>query len=121
MGMGNLLNQALGAIPPTSIVWKPYASKTINSLGVEVATYGADVAIDNAIVQPLSNKMRNELQLASEKEYIRVFVSADVALFEKARFADRILWNGNIYTVIKNTRWFVYDGWNEVICVREED
>lgn len=121
MGFGNLLNQVLGVIPPTTIQWSPYKSKTVNSVGIEEVVYDTPITIDNAIVQPLSNKMRIELQLTSEREYIRVFASADVVLFEKARFADRIIWNGNTYTVIKNTRWFTYDGWNEVICVKEED
>ena len=120
MGLGNLLTQALGVIPPTSIIWNPFLRKIINEIGIEQLQYGEDVFIENALVQPVSNKMKSELQLASEKEYIRVFASADILLFEKAKIADRIQWDSKEYTVIKNTRWHSYDGWNEIICVKED-
>lgn len=120
IAFGNLLRRALRNIPKTTVLWYKFSEKTINQMGVEVNDYDAPVTIEQASCQPIENREYEALKLNLQKKYMRVFATADINVFESAGSPDKIEYDGHKWTVVANQRWSPYDGWNELICVRDD-
>lgn len=117
---GNLLSRALNVIPSTPIYWLKYNGRTINEMGIEVATYNTPVLINKASCQPIENREYESLKLNLQKKYLRVFATADISVFENTGSPDKIIYDKKSWTVVSNQRWNPYDSWNELICVQDK-
>ena len=116
----NLLSRALRNIPCTPIQWYKFHGSVINSMGRETTAYEQPIEVSNASAQPVNNREYEALNLNLQKRYIKVFVSADATVFANAQNPDKIAYNGLIWTVLSNQRWYPYDNWNQLLCVEDK-
>ena len=112
----NLLNKALKLIPGESFQYLKYKSQTVNALGLEVATYEFPVTIIGSVQSP-ENSLYEQMGLSLEKNYKLFYGSIDIKGNELQPQPDRFIYDGKTYETVKNSNWFIYDGWCGVLAV----
>lgn len=115
-----ILNTALRTIRATPITYRKFLGNTKTPNGIIVPQYAAPVAITQASVQPVSMEIYQQLGLDMQKEYRRVFVSADAVALEGQLSSDKFEFDGKTWTAWGNRAWHTYDGWNELILVGDK-
>lgn len=118
--MNNLLNSALSIIPRVPFQVQKFQSETINAIRVKVAAYSAPVDVFG-IVEAVDNAAYQQLGLEFGKNYIQVWGEIGMLGLDKQEIADRILFNGKTFNVVKSTDWLFYNGWSSVIAVENKD
>lgn len=121
MGFGNLLNQALGAIPPKSVVYKKFIRNTTSASGILIPIYEEEVSISNSIVQPVPKESYEKLGLDLKREYRNVWISADVASLSGQLSNDVLYFDNRTWNIWGDTVWETYDGWNKLLVVAEKE
>lgn len=116
----NLLNTALSIIPPVSFSYMKWLGKETNELGIEVPRYGEPIEVEGHC-QPTTNSMYASLGLDLEKNYNSFWIPSNVVSLDEQTNPDKITFGGSNWIVIKTVDWFSYDGWTEVIAVKEKD
>lgn len=116
----NLLNTALSIIPPVSFSYMKWLGKETNELGIEVPRYGEPINVVGHS-QPTNNYMYSTLGLDLDKNYRSFWIPNDVVSMDEQKNPDKIVYSGETWIVIKTNAWFDYDGWTEVVAVKEKD
>lgn len=112
----NLLNKALNIIPPESYQYEKYIGEEVNALGIKVPTYADPVTMTGSVQSP-ENALYEQLGLSLEKNYKIFYGSSDIKGNEAQPQPDRFIYQGLTYETVRNTNWFVYDGWCGVLAV----
>ena len=118
--MYNLLNLALSVIRPVYFSYQPFIGSRVNALGVKTPSYGTSVQFRGSL-QPVDSATYKMLNLDMMKEYKRVWIPNEVRGIDRKNTPDRIIFDGMNYNVIHCIPWHHYDGWNEVVVVREKE
>jgi len=118
--MYNLLNLALSVIRPVYFQYQEFEGNTVNDMGIKVPKYKTAVQFRGSL-QPVDSALYKTLNLDMMKEYKRVWIPNDIRSLDRKNTPDRIVFEGNNYNVIHSIPWHHYDGWNEVVVVREKD
>ena len=112
----NLLQQGLRLIPPESFQYEKYKEETVNSQGIKVPTYEKAVTIKGSVQSP-ENSLYQQLGLSFDKNY-KIFYCASVIRGNEVQpQPDRFIYDGRTFETVKNTNWFIYDGWCGVLAV----
>lgn len=120
MSLGNVLIKALGAIPPSTLVYKKFAENKRALNGMLIPSYNAPITISNASIQPLPTKIYQMLGLDFQRDYRRVFVPTSAVSLDGQLSADIFEFDNRTWHAIGNTVWHSYDGWNELIVVGDK-
>ncbi len=113
----NLLQQALSVIRPTTLNVYRYIDRSVNSIGLDVATYATPECIEGS-VQALDRGSYSRLGLDYAKRHILIWLTAgDLSDLNRGRAPDQIGFNGRRYEIVDETDWVPIDGWARVIAV----
>lgn len=113
----NLLAAAATVLPMQAITYYPYASRAINDVGLEIATYGTAVPL-KASVQAVSRSTYEQYGLDLQKKYITVFIQKNLIDIDRGVSGDKIAYNGATFQVESETDWFAVDNWTYLLAVR---
>lgn len=114
----NLLKMAAQVIGLQTIIWKPFVSRTISDVGIDVPVYGADVSV-KASVQPLSRSVYEQYGLDLQKNYMTIYTATNMIDVNRDHASDRIIYGGKTYQLPSNQGdWYAVDGWNSYLAVR---
>lgn len=115
----NLLDVALSVIGSQEVLYYQYAGRTLNSMGVYVASF-VDPAIDvyEGSIQPVNRSVYAERGLDLEKNYVSWFLPfIDAQDLVRDQAGDQFEYNGRRYQMKGKTDWFMQDGWVEMLGV----
>ena len=112
----NLLQKALRLIPGESFLYVKYEGENINSFGVKVPTYADPVSIIGSVQSP-EESLYEQLGLSLEKNYKIFYGSTEIKGNEVQPQPDRFIYDGRTFETVRNTNWFIYDGWCGVLAV----
>lgn len=121
--MFNVLKSALKIIPKQTIKYRKYVSRTVNTLGDYVNTYGSEKTIEGSI-QPAAVSLLYRLGIADTGDLYTVWVRDDVVGTNKMSSNDQIIDSkGNYYNIIRTDVWFDYPNqdWNCILVRRMKD
>ena len=68
-------------------------------------------------IQATARSVYQEYGLDFQKQYVTVFVSADLIDISRSTSGDQIEWNGRRWQLISDMPWFPIDGWLSVLAV----
>ena len=114
--MFNLLNAAMGLIPPVQLTWRKSAGRTQNALGQWVTSYATPVQIKGSF-QPLEKAKYELLGLDLNKQYYTLYASEALIAVERGTSGDVIDYQGKRYQIEDAVDWADYNGWKGVLCV----
>ena len=116
----NVLNPAMAA---TSILgcnktftFYKYEGATIDDMGRDVPSY-ADAVTYRGSIQPVPNKMYEQLGLDLDKNYKTVFCSKLMYSNAESVQPDRIVYDGRTYEIVENKNWYETNGYTKVLMV----
>lgn len=118
--MFNLLRSALNIIPKQKVVYRKFISRTANSLGNMVNTYGNEITTTGSI-QPAGAGLLYKLGIADTGDVYVVYLHGNVVGISQMGSNDQIIDSaGNKYNVIRTDDWYDYPSqdWNKVIVRR---
>ena len=113
----NLLNRASRLIRLTTVQYYAASSRVLNSARQWVSTFATPVPLQ-ASVQSVPRKSYQYLGLDFKKNYVKIFVSANVVNLARDSSGDRFVYNSKVYQIPDESTWFDQDGW--VSCVAVE-
>jgi hypothetical protein len=119
--MFNVLTTAMTVIPPEELQYERWQGNTINSIGLDVASYAEPVMIKGSIQHHVSEKMYQAYGLSLNKHYALVDVPAELYGSQENLTPDRLTFHNNTWIVLKNNNWYIYNGWVKLIVVAEKD
>lgn len=119
--MFNVLTTAMTVIPPEELQYERWQGNTINSIGLDVASYAEPVTIKGSIQHHVSEKMYQAYGLSLNKHYALVDVPAELYGSQENLTPDRLTFHNNTWIVLKNNNWYIYNGWVKLIVVAEKD
>ena len=119
MTIPNLLNKALTVIPKQSFIWKQFLSNSINEFGVKVPVYGEPIECKGSI-QRIELGLYQQLGLDFARDYRAIYGSYNLEGIEKKEQPDIVIFSGAIWSIVKDSPWYDYNGWNGVLVVREK-
>lgn len=112
----NLLNRALTLIPGETYTYYQYIGETVNTMGISVPTYADGVVIKGSVQSP-ENAVYQQMGLSLDKNYKIFYGSIDIKGNALQSQPDRFEYNGATYEVVRNSHWFIYDGWCGILAV----
>lgn len=116
----NLLNPAMAAIAILGcnkpFTFLKYKGTTIDDMGRDVPEFEEPRTLLGCI-QPVSNKMYEQLGLDLDKNYKIVFSSALMKSLAENIQPDRIIYQGLTYELVENKNWYETNGWTKAIMV----
>lgn len=114
----NILGSVQGVIGKQSYQLEKWLSRARNDSGFEVDTYDDPVDRQGG-VYPVSRERMNLMGLDMEKIYIQIFDVDLIALLDREKNADRIIYLGYYWHPMPSANDFVDSGgWNQVLAVR---
>lgn len=113
----NLMKMASTVIPLQSMSYTPYASLTINDVGLEVTTYGTTQTL-KASIQAVPRTTYEALGLDFQKKYVSVFIERNLLDLGRGVSGDKFTYNGETYQVESETDWYNVDGWTSLMAVQ---
>lgn len=119
--MFNVLTTAMTVIPPEELQYERWQGNTINSIGLDVASYAEPITIKGSIQHHVSEKMYQAYGLSLNKHYALVDVPAELYGSQENLTPDRLTFHNNTWIVLKNNNWYIYNGWVKLIVVAEKD
>lgn len=119
--MFNVLTTAMTVIPPEDLQYERWQRNTINSIGLDVASYAEPVTIKGSVQHHVSEKMYQAYGLSLNKHYALVDVPAELYGSQENLTPDRLTFHNNTWIVLKNNNWYIYNGWVKLIVVAEKD
>ncbi len=113
---GNILKTALSAIGKQQFIYYPYATRTLNAIGLYNAVYTNGVPVSGS-VQPIPRSLYENMGLDFQRNYFNFFVTQDI--FDVARdvSGDQFCFQGKNFQCVSKTAWYGIDGWDQVLCV----
>ena len=115
----NLLLEASDLILLQNFTYKKFVSYSINNLGVKIPTYSEETQAKGSI-QEIQLSLYQQYGFDLTKDYRTIHTQADVYGTEKQEQPDIVIYDNYIWSVIKCQPWREYNGWNEVVIVREK-
>lgn len=112
----NVLAYAFQAIAQTTIIYYQFVSRSLNSIGQDVAVYDSPVSLMGSW-QPVQRNLYQSLGLDFQKDYYNFYVQSDLLDINRDVSGDQIVFNGRRFQCQSNTEWFQIDGWQAVLCV----
>lgn len=112
----NLFNQASRLIPPTLIKFYKAAGRTQNASRQWIPNFAAAVDL-YASVQSINRAKYSIYGLDFQKNYIKIFASANIFGVQRNSSGDRMVVDGIMYQVEENNPWFITDGWASCLAV----
>ena len=93
-----------------------YEGAEIDAMGRDVPSY-ADAVTCMGSIQPVSNKMYEQLGLDLNKNYKTVFCPQLIKSIAENIQPDRIVYDGAVYEVVENKNWYETNGYTKVLMV----
>lgn len=93
-----------------------YESAVIDEMGRDVPSY-ADPVTYTGSIQPVQNKMYEQLGLDLNKNYKTVFCSQLIKSIAENVQPDRIIYDGKTYEVVENKNWYETNGYSKILMV----
>nr|DAL93355.1 MAG TPA: Minor capsid protein [Caudoviricetes sp.] len=115
----NLLQIALGVIPPEKFLYYRFTGTAENEIGLNVPQFAAPVELEGSI-QGVELNIYPELGLDFQKNYRLVYASANMKGIEEQDVPDRLEFYGLTWSVVKTVPWINYNGWNGVLVVEDK-
>lgn len=113
----NLMAAASTVIPLQTMSYTPYASRTINDVGLEVVTYGT-AQILKASIQAVPRSSYEYLGLDLQKKYVTVYIEKNMIDIDRGVAGDKFTYNGETYQIESETDWMNVNGWTSLLAVR---
>lgn len=118
--MFNLLKAALRVIPKQTVYYRKFISRSPNTLGNMVNTYGDKKATTGSI-QPVGKDTLYKLGIADTGDLYVVYLHGNVVGANKIESNDQIVDSkGTAYNIIRTDVWFDYpmQDWNKLLVRR---
>lgn len=112
----NLLNKALKLIPPEQYQYLQFISQEPNEMGIMTANYKDPEMILGSVQSP-ENSLYQQMGLDLDKNYKIFYGAISIKGNEENPQPDRFIYDGKTYETVKNSDWFIYDGWCGVLAV----
>lgn len=112
----NLLKQAMKAIKPTTIKYVKFNGRTQDALRNWVDQYSLPTDL-RASVQAIARDKYQELGLDLQKNYIKMWASADLIDLKRDYSGDYFIYGGIKYKLNNQTHWYLQDGWASAIAI----
>ena len=93
-----------------------YKGATIDPMGRDVPEFEDAVALTGSL-QPVSNKMYEQLGLDLNKNYIVIYCPALMQSVAQKPQPDRIVFQNRTYELVEDKDWYVSNGWTRAIAV----
>lgn len=113
----NLLNLAFSVIKPTDIPYIKWNSRQLNALKQYIDVYDAAVPL-RASVQAVNRARYVDMGLDFQKDYVKIWASANLISLDRDYSGDIFMWNNKQYKLVDNTDWDIQDGWASSLAVR---
>jgi len=113
----DVLSTALSLIGTQTVMYYAFASRSVNSVGIDVPVYAAGVSLE-ASVQAVPRNIYMWAGLDFQKDYVTIFVSQHFLDVKRDVSGDYFTYNGSKYQCLSNTDWYGQNGWVSVLCVR---
>ena len=102
-----------------------FIKSTLDEMGRDVPQFEAPDTYTGSI-QPVSNKMREQLGLDLNENYKTVFCPALMQSIAEKLQPDRIAYENRTYEIVENKDWYETNGWTKALIVelkslRKED
>lgn len=115
---GNLLSLAMGVIGPSGPIMRlAFTGMAENAAGYQVASYADPVEIGGR-VQPIPQRLYQQMGLNLGKDYVNLFTPAGVVVVDRDNAGDRFTWGGKVYYCQSETDWKGQDGWTQITAVQ---
>ena len=112
----DILKQALSIMRKQSFSYYKWSNNSVNDMGIKIDNYETAVVYKGSIqAVPLSKYEKLGLQFANN--YRIVYSSLNIKGIEGQPSPDKLVFEGKTWKIIKNTSWFVVDGWTETLVV----
>ena len=112
----NLLNMALRVISQQTVQYYQFLSRSLNSVGQDIATYASPIDIVGSW-QPVPRQLYIQYGLDLQKNYFTLYTSNNVLDITRDISGDQVSYLGNRYQVESNNDWYQLDGWKGILCV----
>lgn len=112
----NLLKQALKVIKPTTVKYVKFNGRVQNALRIWADQYSSPVDL-TASVQAIARDKYQDLGLDLQKNYIKMWASADLIDLKRDYSGDYFIYGGVKYKLNNQTNWFIQDGWASAIAI----
>ena len=116
----DLLSDALEVIDPIDIGHKKFVGRALNEYGLFVSSFDPEVTIE-ASVQAVPRSAYKQFGLDFQKNYLSVFVSADVLDLQRDVAGDKFTIKGKLFQVVSEVPWFEIDGWVNVTVIQVDE
>lgn len=93
-----------------------YKGTTIDPMGRDVPEFEEPATLTGSL-QPVSNKMYEQLGLDLNKNYIVIYCPALMQSIAQTPQPDRIVFQNRTYELVENKDWYVSNGWTRAIAV----
>lgn len=115
----NLLQKALRLIPGENYQYLKYLGEEVNSMGIKIPSYATEITIYGSVQSP-ENSLYQQMGLSLDKNY-KIFYGPEAIKGNEAQpQPDKFIYDGKTFTTVKNSDWFIYDGWCGVLAVEEK-
>ncbi len=113
----NLLTLALGVCGSQPVTWERVTGRADNAAGYTVSNYAAPAPIRGS-VQPVPQRLYQQLGLDFERKYVTLYTVAGVVAVGRDESGDRITYNGEAYICESATDWLAQAGWVAILAVK---
>ena len=119
MQLPNLLELALGILPPVEFQHRYFIGEARNEIGVEIHSY-SEWKTCVGMVQPVQRSRYQDLGLDFAKNYINVWGSIELHTIGLQDQPDQILWGGHLWNITAVNDWPYYNGWVNVTAAQDK-
>lgn len=112
----NLLRQAGRAIKFTGIKYVKFNGRVQNAARQYINEYDDPKPL-RASVQAVSRDQYQDLGLDFQKNYIKIWASANLIDLARDYSGDHFLYGGRKYQLINQTPWNLEDGWASALAI----
>lgn len=113
----NLLAQALRVIKPVQIQYLQFSSRALNASKQWIPTFLDPITIYGS-VQAVPRNTYAQYGLDLQRDYVKIFAQEDVVDLDRDSSGDRFIYNGEVFQLESENRWFVQDGWASCLAVK---
>lgn len=93
-----------------------FIKSDIDDMGRDVPEFEEPVILTGSI-QPVSNKMREQLGLDLNENYETVFCPTLMESIAEKLQPDRIIYDNRTYEVVEDKNWYITNGWTKALIV----
>lgn len=114
----NVLNAALSAIAPLgtnkTVQFYKYTGTIVDDMGRDIPQYADPVSYTGSL-QPVSNRMYQQLGLDLNKNYRIFYCSTLIEGLAQNAHPDKMEYDGRTYETVENQVWHDTNGWTKAI------